>query len=152
MHKVESEEGLIEQAAPQVEREFGVGAAQASNEVIFEGVNGAFRCVGMVITWRDELEIDVLVTKELFEGSRALVVKALDLGAEASVDESIVDGLVCCEDGGTGLAGHGLSMDGVVVVVIQDEELSVAGAGWEDEAACWLVNIWPVGSVCMHAA
>jgi hypothetical protein len=119
-----------------VVQEVRVGAAQASNEVIFEGANGAFRRLATVNTWRHELEIDVLITKELFEGSAALIVKALELGAEASMNELKLDGLVCGEDGGTGLVGHGLSLGGVAVAVIQDEELGVSGAGREDEAAC----------------
>jgi hypothetical protein len=134
-HEVESEDGLWEQAVPQVEREVGVGAAQASNEVVLEGANGAFGRIGAVKTRRDELEVDVLVEEELLESSGALVVEALELGAEASANEPIVDGLVRGEDGGAGLAGHGLGVDGVAVVVIQDEELGVAGAGGEDEAA-----------------
>jgi hypothetical protein len=77
----------------------------------------------------------VLVAEEVLESSGELVVEALDLGAEASANEPVVDGLVRGKDGDTGLAGHGLSMDGVAVVVMQDEELGDAGAGGEDEVA-----------------
>jgi hypothetical protein len=118
-----------------VEREVWACAAYASNEVMLEGANGVFDCIGMVNTGRDKLEVDMLVTEELIEGSRALTVEALELGAEASTNESIVDGHVRCKDGGTGLAGRWLTVDGVAVLVIQEEELSVAGAGREDEAA-----------------
>jgi hypothetical protein len=134
-HEVESEDGLWEQSVPQMEREVRVGAAQASDEVVLESADGAFGRIGTVKTRRDELEVDVLIVEELPESSGALVVEALELGAEAGTNELIVDGLVRGEDGGTGLAGHGLSVDGVAVVVIQDEELGVAGAGGENEAA-----------------
>jgi hypothetical protein len=133
--EVESEDGLWEQAVPQVEREVRIGAAQASDEVVLESADGAFGRIGAVNTRWDELEVNVFIVEELPESSGALVVEALELGAEAGTNKPIVDGLVRDEDGGTRLVGHGLSMDGVAVEVIQDEQLVVAGAGWKDETA-----------------
>jgi hypothetical protein len=49
--------------------------------------------------------------------------------------EAIVDDFVGVEDRGAAFAGHGFGVDGVAVVVIQQEELSHACAGREDEAA-----------------
>jgi hypothetical protein len=119
-----------------VEREVWVGAAEASNEVILEGANGALGHIGTVNTRRDEPEVNVLIMLEFLERSGALVVESLELGAETSTNELIVDSLVRGKDGGTRLVGHGLSMDGVAFVVIQDEQLVVAGAGGKDEMAC----------------
>jgi hypothetical protein len=62
-----------------VEREVGVGA-QASDEVILEGADGAFGRIGVVNTRRDELEVNVLIAEELLDSSRALVVETLELG------------------------------------------------------------------------
>jgi hypothetical protein len=42
--------------------------------------------------------------------------------------------LVGIEDFGGGLGLHGFSMNIVGIVVIHDQELGVAGAGWEDES------------------
>jgi hypothetical protein len=53
MNEVESEDALLKQAVPEVEQEVRVGAAEASNEVILEGVNGVFGRVGTVNTGRD---------------------------------------------------------------------------------------------------
>jgi hypothetical protein len=75
----------------------------------------------------------MLVTEEFLESSGALNVKALELGAEASRSEPIVDSLVRGKDGGTRLVGHGLSMDGVAVIVIQDEQLLSHGRCGEEE-------------------
>jgi hypothetical protein len=98
----------------------------------------------------DKLEVEVLITEELLESSGALIVKALELGVEASTNKPIVDGLVHGKDGGTRLAGHGLRLDGVDAIVIQDEELGVSGAGGEDEMT-GLVSEDSAGRVSGHA-
>jgi hypothetical protein len=137
------------QTVPQVEQEVRVGAAQASDEVILEGADGAFGRIGAVKTRRDELDVDMLVAEELLESSGALVVEALELGAEPSANEPIVDGLVRGKDGGTGLAGHGLSVDGVAVRMKSWVLPVLAG---RMKRPVWSVKIWPVGSVGMHTA
>ena len=58
--KVESEESLREKLVPEMEREIGVGAAEAGDEVIFESSNGALSGVATMEAWWDELKIDAL--------------------------------------------------------------------------------------------
>jgi hypothetical protein len=118
-----------------VDGEVQVGAAASCNDVILEGVDGTFSGVGAVNAGGYELEVDVLVAEELLEGRGALVVKALELGAKASVYKAVVDGLVRFEDGGARLAWHRFDVDRVAVVVVQDEQLRVAGAGRKEKAA-----------------
>jgi hypothetical protein len=133
--KVEGKNSLWEEAIPEVEGEIRVSAAEAGNEVVFKGTNGALGSVCAMHAGRDELKVDGFVAQKLFESGGAFVVEALELGAEAGVDEAIVDGFVGSEDGGGCFAGHGFSMDGIAVVVVQQEKLCVAGAGGDDEAA-----------------
>ena len=56
-----------------------VETAEASNEVIFKGSNGSFGGVASMVTRRDKLKIHLLLLHEVFQGSRAFIVKALEL-------------------------------------------------------------------------
>jgi hypothetical protein len=57
--------------------------------------------------------------KKLFEGSGALIVQALKLGAKASPAESGVEGLVASsKDGGAGAALDGFCEDAIAVVIV----------------------------------
>jgi hypothetical protein len=58
-----------------------VNAAEASNEMIFEGPNGAFRGIATMHARRSKLEVNILIAEELFEGKGAFIVQALELRA-----------------------------------------------------------------------
>ena len=49
-----------------MEREVFVDAAQASNEVILEGADGAFGGIAAMNAWWGELKINHFVAEELF--------------------------------------------------------------------------------------
>jgi hypothetical protein len=85
---------LGEETIPQVEREVRVCAAEASNQVILERSDGSFGGVGAVNARRNQLEIDLLAAEECLQSGGTFIVEALELGAEAGGDESVVDGLV----------------------------------------------------------
>jgi hypothetical protein len=57
-----------------VERELWVGGAEAGDEVIFEGSNGAFCGVAAMDVGGGELEVDILAGHELLEGTGRFVV------------------------------------------------------------------------------
>jgi hypothetical protein len=65
---------------------------------------------------------------------RGFVVKAMELGAEAATLEKAKDGFVGCFDGRFLAIGYGFCMDGIAVVVIQDEDVVVATGGGDDKA------------------
>ena len=46
---------------------FGVSAAEACNEVVFEGANGTLSSIASVDVWGDQLEVDVVLREQLFE-------------------------------------------------------------------------------------
>ena len=56
-------------------------------------------------------------------------------GLAAVADEFVVDGFVGLEDGGASTVGYSPDVDGVAVVVIEEEDVVVAGAGGYDESA-----------------
>ena len=71
-------DGLGKQAIPEVERKGGVGAAEASNEMVFEGADGAFGGITTMNMGRRELEVNGVVGHEALESGRGFVVEALE--------------------------------------------------------------------------
>ena len=70
--------------------------------------------------------IDVLVGHEIFKELRCFVVKTMELGAETSSLEKTKNLFVIILDGFLLAIGYGLSMNGVAVVVVKDEDVVVA--------------------------
>ncbi len=128
-----------------MQRKVAIGAAEARNEMVFESADGAFGGICAMDARRNELEIHMLFAQKLFERSRAFVVQFLELRAETGVDETIVNGFVCVENGGAALARHGFGVDGIAVIVVQQEQLGVACAGGEDEASGLIGEDLPIG-------
>jgi hypothetical protein len=60
-------EGLREEAIPKIERKGRVGAAEASNEVVFEGANGSLCSVASMDMRWCELEVNGIVRHELLQ-------------------------------------------------------------------------------------
>ena len=60
----------------------------------------------------------------------------MELGAEASSLEKAKNLFVSVLDGFLLAIGYGLSVNGVAVVVVKDEDVVVAGDGWYDKATC----------------
>ena len=58
--QVQSDFTLAEEAAPQAERDLGVGGGKAGNEMILVGADSTFRGIVAMAMWRCELEIDGL--------------------------------------------------------------------------------------------
>ena len=127
-HEVERQRCLVDEAIPQVKREVAVCAAQSCDEMIFEGLDGAFGGIGTMDAGENLLEIDPLVDHIFSECFRALVVKALELRPQAGFDKHVVDMFVCGKDGAGCFVWHWLGVDGVAIEVVQDEELCVACA------------------------
>ena len=56
VQKVEGEEGVGEELAPEMERKSGVNAGEPGNEMAFESVNGLLSRVGVVIVGGGQAE------------------------------------------------------------------------------------------------
>lgn len=129
--EIEGQDALRKESVPQVEREICVGGAQRGDQMIFERADGALGGVASMNSGWDELEVDGFVFHELFHLVGALVVEALDFGLKACLDEAGMDEFVGSEDGGSCPVWHGFCVDGIAVVVVEDEDVIVAGAGRE---------------------
>jgi hypothetical protein len=60
-----------------MEGESLVDTAEASNEMIFEGADGAFGSIATMNIWWGKLEVNVLGGEEIFQCLGSLVVKSL---------------------------------------------------------------------------
>jgi hypothetical protein len=110
-----------------VEQEFGIGTAQAGNEVAFKGLDGSFGGIAAVDFGWDELIVDGLFVQEVLDALGAFIVKTLEAWVEACLYKDNMGAFV----GGNGVVGggasfHGLGMDELTVVVVHDEEVVVA--------------------------
>jgi len=113
-------DGLRYEAAPKVEGEEWVEAAEASNEVAFEDVDGFFRGVGAMVVRGYELVLGVLFLDEALEGGRSFVVESGNDGLEATVFEVFEEGGVAADEFAFGAGFKGFGEDGVGVVVKED--------------------------------
>lgn len=90
--EVEAQETLGEKLIPEMKREIGVGAAEAGNEVVLEGPDGAFCGIAAVDAGGYELEVYVLFAHVVLQDGGGFVVKALEARAQAGGNE---DGKGC---------------------------------------------------------
>ena len=105
-----------------------VDAAEAGDEMIFEGSDGSFGGVAaMDIGWH-KLVGDIFVIEKLLKRRRAFVVEALELWAEAGLAELGVEGFVGGKNGCGSASFHRFGEDAVAVVIIEDEKIVVAVA------------------------
>lgn len=74
---------MVCQMVPQLEREVDVHGAESTNEVVFEGLDGAFCGVDAMIVGFDELNCTVLGGDTFFDGSRSLVICDIEGGSES---------------------------------------------------------------------
>jgi len=72
-----------------------VHAAQAGNEIVFEGLDGPFgSIVTMDVGW-DKLKVNIFCSQEVLKGLQCFVVKVLQFGVEAHSAEPGVNALIC---------------------------------------------------------
>jgi hypothetical protein len=116
----------MEQLIPEEDGKMAVSGAEARNEMVLEGTNGAFSRVATMDAWGRELEIDTSSGDELFEESASFIVEALELGPEPSGDQIGVHLLVGAKMFSGCLVEKRFSKDGVAVVVIKNHDVSVA--------------------------
>jgi hypothetical protein len=116
-----------------VQGEVWVHAAQACNEVVFEYAGGMFDSISAVHTGGHKLEVNFIVAKELFEGSRALVVQVLELWVEPSGTQLGADGLAAIQDGSGRAIGNRFSEDVFAVVIVLGDKAVVVVCGKSDK-------------------
>ena len=76
-----------EKAVPKVQRKIRVTAGDASNQVVLEGLDSSLRRVCSVQVGGYKLKSDSLAAHIILESRWTFVVKHLELGAKAPIDE-----------------------------------------------------------------
>ena len=82
--KVERQVSMRDEAVPEMQGEVVVAAAEAGDEVILVGLDGAFGDVGVIQVRRNELEIDAGIAQKMFWAAGAFIVEHLVLRGEAA--------------------------------------------------------------------
>ena len=116
-----------------MQREILVDAAETGDEMVFERAYRTFCGVAAMKRWWDQLVIDSLVAEKRFEGCRAFVVEAVQLGPQPSGDQACVKDLEGGEDARAGATSHGFHEDGIAIIVVHHEYVVVANARGNDE-------------------
>ena len=125
-----------------------MGGAETCDEMVFEGLDCSFGQVATVKSGRCELIGDIVCGEVRFEFCGDLVVEVGEFWFESAGSEVVNDGLVCLDELFLGTAGDCSCMDGIGVIIIEDEDVFVAALGWADKFsglvreyfACWLLK------------
>ena len=138
--QVDSEYCLMDETVPFLGGEFGVSRGESSAKMILECANRTFGGVAEVGIWGDKLEVDIVFAEGFFHGTGAFVVKDVDSGSRTVLLEMFVARFPGFGD----LKGfpvlRKLGVDGVGVVVVEDEYILVS-AGREYRKSDFLVRV-----------
>ena len=132
-----------------MERESWIRRAKASNEVGFEGLDCPFRCISSMRSWGNELVINIIVVQKFFEDLGAFIVEFVEFRSAPSVDEFVIKHFESSENCFCVAIGDGGGINQVAVVIIEDKNVVVAGAGREWETTC-LVGVDVAGWGSIH--
>jgi hypothetical protein len=112
---------LREEVVPKVEGKLWVSAAAAGNEVILKSLNRLLCGVAIMEVGPGKSKIKVFVAHVCLEGNRGVVVKFLEVGSKPVGGEKGMHFLVGGKDGGASAISHGLGIDVVAIIVLEDE-------------------------------
>ena len=103
-----------------MQQEGGVASAEAIDQVVLVGGDGAFSGIGAVEVRLNKLESDAGVSHDLFEVGWALVVEHVKERRETTVGEVSVEGGVRTNEFVLAVQFEWLCGDGVTVIVVED--------------------------------
>ena len=103
--------------------------------MVFEGADGPFSVVAAMDVRGYQLEFRVLLMEVIFQGLAAFIVEGVQEQLAAVANKFVVDMFVGFENGGTPTVGDSPNVDRVAVVVVEEKDVVVAGAGWDNKAA-----------------
>ena len=86
--------------------------------MVFEGANGMFGSIFVMFLGRDMLELDLVLLEVVFEILGALVVKYVQGGGVALLEELFVSVFPGTTDASSLAVGNGSGMNGVCVLVV----------------------------------
>ena len=134
--QIESEECLGDETVPFLGGEFGVTRGKSSSKVIIECVNCTFGGVAAVCISGDKLEVDILFAEGFLHGTGALFVADVESGSRTVLLEMFVARFPGFGDLQGLMVLQKLDVDGVGVVVVEDEYILVSVGREYREAAC----------------
>jgi len=117
-----------------------VSAAQAHNEVIFEGTDCTFSRIPAMDVGQDQLEINILSHHKCLEGTGGFIVKVLEFGAESHGAKAVVGNLKSGKNGISTLVFERNSDDVIAVIVIHNKDAIVARTRGCNKFAGWCVD------------
>jgi len=120
---------------PKVKREIFVSATKAGNEVVFECADGTFSGIVAMHMGRDQLEIHILCHQKVFEGLGGFVVQPLKFGLETGCTKAGVRSSVSLKNRVSVVIRERDSKDTIAVIVVDNENVIVARAGWRHKFA-----------------
>jgi hypothetical protein len=103
-----------------------VDAAQTSDEMVFEGADGAFSSIAAMHAGGDKLVVNGFRREKLFEGGGTFVVQTVKLGPEASRNQTCMQFVKGSKNARAGATAHWLNQNAIAVVVVQHEDIVVA--------------------------
>ena len=134
--QIDSEDCLGDDTVPFLGWEVGVKRGESSAKVIIECANHTFGGVAAMCIWGDKLEVDIAFEEGFLHGTGAFVVKDVESGSRTVSLEIFVARFPGFGD----LQGlpvlQKLGVDGVGVVVVEDEYILVSAVREYREAAC----------------
>ena len=89
---------MVCQMVPQLEGEVDVGGAESTDEVVFEGLDGAFCGVDAMVVGFNKLNCTVSGGDKFFDGSRSLVICDVEGRSESFFCECVEDVAEGCND------------------------------------------------------
>ena len=101
--------------------------------MVFECTNGTFSGVDTVFMGRNALKVDEIFEKSVLEILGALVIKNMEVGRVSMVEKKFVGVFLSVANAGTLTIGNGHSMEGVSILVVQDEDIVLTPARREGE-------------------
>ena len=136
MEQVESEDCLGDEMVPFLGGEFGVARGESSAKVIIECVNRTFGSVAAMCVWGDQLEGNIVFVEGFLHGTGEFFVEDAESGSSTVLLEMFVAHFPGFGD----LQGFSvlqkLYVDGVGVVVAEDEYILVSAGREYRELAC----------------
>jgi len=102
----------------------------ASYEMVFKCADGTFGCIAAMDVWWHQLKINVYHCKEILEDGGHFIIQVLKVWSQASLTEACMEHLESHQEGASVAVLEQFCQNGIAVMVIEDHNVVVAGAGW----------------------
>ena len=132
----ESEDFLGDETVPFLGGEVGFARGESSAKMILECANRAFNRVTAMCVWGDKLEVDIVFAEGFLHGTGALVMEDVESGSRTVLLEMFVARFPGFGDLQVLPVLEKLGVDGVGVIVVEDEDILVSALRDYRGSAC----------------